>query len=128
MTVTVKRAERVLTEVAAWLGRKGYGTATCPEGRTLDLSLRHDDGTDCNDFTVGPAPTGRDAAYRGEGPMLAMDYEGWYGPPRPAILLEGGPYDWAVECSGDVQDALDAAKVPVFVEPIAGYALGIYPA
>jgi hypothetical protein len=128
MTVTVKRAERVLAEVAAWMGRKGYGTATCPQGRALNRILCHaDDGTECS-FEVGPAPTGPDAAYRGEGPMLKMDYEGWYGPTRPAILLEGGPYDWAVDCCGDVQDALDKAKVPVFVEPIAGYALGIYPA
>jgi hypothetical protein len=128
--VTQKQAEAVLQEVAVWLGRKGLAEVTCKEGRELNYVESHvDDGTPCDQTQVGPAPTGRDAAYRGLGPELRMDFEPyWSNETYPAIILEGGPYDWSIACSFEVQQALDAKGVKVFVEPATGWALGIFPA
>ena len=128
--VTQKQAEAVLREVAVWLGRKGYGDFECNEGRELNYVVNHvDDGTPCDRTQCGPAPTGRDAAYRGLGPELRMDFEPyWSNETYPAIILEGGPYDWSVACSYEVQQALNAKGVKVFVEPATGWALGIFPA
>lgn len=122
--VTEKQATFVLNAVAEWLGKKGLGTPICPEGRPLDKYAQHDDGTPCSDCSLGPAPTGPDAAYRGEGPELKM-YWDWA--EAPTVLLEGGPYEWAITCCGYVQSALDAKGLKVYVEPYAGYALSIYP-
>ena len=101
--VTKANAAKTLDLVAQWLGEQGYG----PAGG-------------------GPAPTGRDAAYRGLGPELMLDWQGAEGGPRVAILLEGGPFEWAYACSMWVQAELDKAKVPVFVEPYAAWALCLY--
>lgn len=121
--VTEKQATAVLNEVAAWMGKNGYGTLICPEGRTLDYVGRHaDDKSDCDDVKVGPAPTGPDAAYNGTGPMLNMDFDG-----GPAIILEGGPDEWAIRASYAVQKAMDAKGVKVFVEPYYSFVLSIYP-
>ena len=129
--VTTKQAEAVLQEVAVWLGKKGLGQFTCNEGRELDYVVSHtDDSTPCDDYTVGPAPTGRDAAYRAEGPELRMDFQPfWEGGSGeyPAIILEGGPDEWSIGCSYEVQQALDAKGVKVFVEPATSWALGIFP-
>ena len=97
--VTKTQATQVLKAVATWLGTKGYGTAP---GK--------------------PAPTGAEAALRGLGPQLVMDWD-WPGSPTPAIILEGGPYDWAVACCAAVQ----AAVPGVYVEPYSGWALCVYP-
>jgi hypothetical protein len=126
--VTKAQAEKVLAEVAIYLGKQGLGTPVCPQGQPLTSYLDHPDGSLCKDATFGPAPTGKDAMYRGEGPMLDMAWEPWSGGPRPTILLEGGPYEWPITGSYEIQQALDAKGVAVFVEPINGYALGIYPA
>lgn len=100
--VTKAQAEFVLREVAKWLGpRMGY---------------------------EGSAPTGHDAAYCGEGPELRREWD-WVHGSADAILLEGGPYDWAVECCWEVQQAVDASKThrgQLFLEPYAGWALCIY--
>lgn len=121
--VTEKQATAVLNAVAAWMGTKGYGTPTCPEGRALNYAANHvDDGTICFDCTVGPAPTGPDAAYRGIGPELVMDFDG-----NPAIVLEGGPDEWAIRASFDIQREMDAKGVKVFVEPYYSFVLSIYP-
>ena len=121
-TVTTKRAELVLSLVAEWMTKHGMGTMVCPEGRDLTYSGRHaDDKSEC-DWQIGPCPTGPDAAYRGLGPELNMDWDG-----TPTILLEGGPEYWSSECCFWVQERLDAARVPLFVEPYASYALSIYP-
>jgi len=126
-TVTAKRAALVLDLVAQWLGQHGCGEITCKEGRTLTYALNHkDDGSTCEAWVLGPAPTGKDAAYRGEGPMLVPDWD-WPSQPTPTVILEGGPYEWAYDCVFDVQAALDAKRVPVRVEPYACYALCIYP-
>lgn len=98
--VTPAQAEKVLGIVAEWLGPR----------------MGHD----------GPAPTGPDAAYIADGPMLNMEWDWPSSGPTPTILLEGGPYDWAVECCWDVQQEINRKKLPLFVEPYAGYALCIY--
>jgi hypothetical protein len=126
--VTKAQATKVLDAVAAYLGPKGLGEAVCPDGLPVDWLLNHPDGTPCDNPTFTPAPTGEDAAYKGMGPMLDMAWASWTGPERPTILLEGGPYDWPIEGCYEIQQALTAAGVDVFVEPINGYALGIYPA
>ena len=126
-TVTQKQAEAVLAAAAAWLGKKGLGALICPKGRDLDIVGNHvDDGSECLFVTVGPAPTGADAAYRALGSQLVMDWD-WSGKPTPTILLEGGPGEWAYDSCSAIQKAMDAAKIPVYVEPYACYALSIYP-
>lgn len=127
--VTEKQATAVLNIVAAWIGKKGYGTPICPEGKALSgpVGMQHEDGTWCDNCTFGPAPTGPEAAYNGTGPTLNMAWEGWSGGAAPTILLEGGPEEWAIACSYAVQKQLDAEGIKVYVEPYASYALSIYP-
>ena len=123
--VTKRQGEAVLTAVAAWMGRNGFGTPICPQGRELGglAGMRHtDDKTWCDDCTFGPAPTGSDAAYRGLGPELNMNYNGY-----PAIVLEGGMEEWAIRCSYDIQQEMDAKGIPVFLEPYYSFVLSIYP-
>ncbi|WP_156250881.1 hypothetical protein [Pseudactinotalea terrae] len=98
-TLTTDQQQRALDLVAAWLGPK----------------MGHD----------GPAPTGQEAANRAEGPWLHPTWD-WPGKPTPTILLEGGPYDWALEVSWDLRSQF--AGIGVFAEPYAGYALCLYPA
>jgi len=52
------------------------------------------------------------------GPVLCRDYEGWYSTTRWAVIWEGGPYDWTMEHFEE--------DLGVFVEPINGFALGLY--
>lgn len=125
--VTEAQAYGALNAVAEWMGTKGYGGWACPEGRPLDVALTHiDDDTPCTHGHATPAPTGPEAAYRGEGPELRANWD-WTDRPVPyAIILEGGPDDWAIECAFPVQKALKAAGCDVFVEPITSFALGVY--
>jgi hypothetical protein len=102
--VTQRQAEAALNEVAKWLGSRGLGQELA-DGSILSV-----------------APTGPDAAYRGLGPELVMEW-GWLDEPAPAIILEGGPYDWAVECSWEITCALKALNIPVWCEPYSGWAL-----
>lgn len=83
-------------------------------------------------------------------PKLLMDFEwGYWGYSTPAVVWEGGPYDWTIAFTGggltDEERAMEGeikelfgatvkhkqpepAKVEgVFLEPITGWALGIYP-
>lgn len=74
-----------------------------------------------------------DAGY--EPPVLIMDWD-WFGDGggRPAIIWEGGPFEWALfanfggkdEFGFDVAEA-DYDRDEVFVEPLTTWALGIYP-
>lgn len=99
--VTKTAQKKVLALVAEWLGpRMGY---------------------------EGPAPTGEQAANRGEGPVLRPEWDWPSSGPTPTILLEGGPYDWAVEVSMDSAVVAKARALGVFIEPYAGYALCLYP-
>lgn len=101
-TVTTAHAEYVLNLVADWMGENGLKK---------------------------PVPTGRDAANSAQGPVLNMEWDWPSSGPTPTVILEGfpGAY-WAVECCAAVQDAIDAAGKPLFVEPYSGWALCIYPA
>jgi hypothetical protein len=96
--VTKKQAEAVLQQVAEWLGKQGYGQEI--DGKYIPV-----------------APTGPDAARHALGPDLVMNWD-WPGQPTPSIILEGGPYDWAIEVPINVPG--------VWTEPYAGYALCIY--
>lgn len=128
--VTTKQAEFVLHEVAKWLGQHGLGQATCKQGRDLTHGVFHaDDNTVCEHFKIGPAPTGPDAAYRGIGPELKMEWD-YPSEPTPTVILESGyaPEEWAIACCHEVQKALDAKKMPVMVEPYFSFALSIYKA
>lgn len=128
--VTQKQAEFVLQEVAKWLGNKGMGEPSCPEGKELGRYFEHvEDNSPCLDCKFGPAPTGPEAAYKGIGPELQMNFEGWWsGHTYPAVILESGyaPDDWAVACVDHVQKAADAKEMNIFVEPATGWALGIF--
>lgn len=132
MTTTTRVSKRdadiVLHLVAEWMGQRGYAASfTCPDGLVLDQQyITHADGSPCDNAVAGPAPTGRDAAYRGLGPELRMDWD-WPSTPTPAVILEGGPYDWAIVCCAWVQDRLDERGIRVFVEPYSGWALCAYP-
>ena len=96
--------EQVLQLVAAWLGSKKGWT---------------DDGS--------PTPTGRDAYMHARGPMLVMDWQSTFSsyPACPTLLLEGGPFDWAVDASFDDELLADCAKLGVYLEPWNGHALAI---
>lgn len=127
--VTKKQAEFVLKEVAAWLGKKGMGEGSCPEGRQLGKYFTHvDDGSMCFDCKFGPAPTGKDAAYKGVGPELNMSWD-WPGKPTPTVILESGyaPDEWAVACAYEIQQKIDAKRMKIYVEPYFSFALSIYP-
>lgn len=75
----------------------------------------------------GPAPTGREAYWKGSGPLLEREWSWPASGDTPAILLEGGPFDWAVEVSCDMRVVDDLADIGVFAEPYAPYALCLYP-
>jgi hypothetical protein len=137
LTVSEEQATVVLHAVAAWMGKRGWGTyddCDCREPmrpgddgrdyRPADPSCAACDGSGS---IIGPAPTGEGAAHHGLGPMLHMTWD-WPGEPTPTVILEGGPDDWGVACSFAVQRAMDEAGVPVFVEPWSGWALCVYPA
>lgn len=65
------------------------------------------------------------------GPQLIKDFN-WSGPTPYAIVWEGGPYDWAILATGGGRDDFGFTVEPVrvdgvFLEPITGWALGVYP-
>jgi hypothetical protein len=100
--LTHKQQDAALAVVAKWLGPKmGY---------------------------EGPAPTGPAAAFKAEGPVLNRTWQ-WSrrDTPTPTILLEGGPYDWAVVASLEDEVVAELSKLGVHAEPYAGWALCLYP-
>lgn len=99
MSLTKSQQKKALEIVAGWLGpQMGYD---------------------------GPAPTGTEAANSARGPVLTPDWD-WPHKPTPAIILEGGPYDWAVMVAADEKVQAEMAKIGVFAEPWAGWALCLY--
>lgn len=109
-TLTIEQQDKALEIVAEWLGPR----------------MGHD----------GPAPTGKDAAYRAEGPMLVRDWEPFSycdghphtGEPRPTIILEGGPDEWGVYASLDDEVVAKLHEIGVFGEPYNSWNLCLYPA
>ena len=100
--VTKRQAEKALAIVAQWMGKQGYGPT---EG--------------------SPAPTGPEAAYRGEGPELKMDWD-WPGKPTPTIILEGGPDEWALTVSMNTETVAKFKAAGVYAEPYSSWALCLY--
>lgn len=127
--VTQVQATKVLNLVAEWMGKQGYGViipcGKCVGCQKHPTALREWEWA-CDKPTFGPAPTGPEAATRGEGPMLIMDWDWSFGGPIPTVILEGGPYDWAISCSYWVQERCHERGIPVFVEPYSGWALCLY--
>lgn len=103
--LSASKQAKALAVIAEWMGRIGYGTEP---GK--------------------PAPTGKDAAWRGLGPMLVPDWDWPTNGPTPTILLEGGPESWAYRATGDSAVHAAFTKLGIFAEPYAGYALCLYPA
>lgn len=57
------------------------------------------------------------------GPELRMNFD-WQGTGAwTAIVWEGGPYDWAVECSFDLLPSLPKG---VWLEPVTSWSMNIY--
>lgn len=112
--------EKVLAAVAEWIG--DYR----PCGQCTACGAEPEPTWYCCDSPERvPAPTGREAAERGEGPMLVMDWD-WPGSPTPTVILEGGPEDWAIRVTGDDKFQAVCAAAGVFAGPYASYALCLY--
>lgn len=68
-----------------------------------------------------------------DGPELRKDWDFLGTGPTPyAIVWEGGPYDWAMLATGGGRGEFGFEVEPVkvdgvFLEPITGWALGVYP-
>lgn len=57
------------------------------------------------------------------GPELRMDFD-WLGYGAwPAIVWEGGPHDWATDCSFELLDALPKGA---WLEPVTSWSLNVY--
>lgn len=129
--LTEAQCTKALIVVAEWLGkRKGMSpTFECPHDNACETNRpdewpAHKDATMCPKPKLAAAPTGPDAARHALGPELNMTWS-WPGKPTPTILLEGGPYDWAIEASCKLTHQF--ARLGIFAEPYAGYALCLYP-
>lgn len=123
--LTPAQQERGLQIVAAWLATQGYGTldeTPCPTCGN-DLDCEHVPFK----TRVSPAPTGEEAARHGLGPVLVPDWDWPSSGPTPAVILEGGPFDWAINCAGTTAVVEQMAAAGIFCEPYASWALCLYP-
>lgn len=123
-TLTKAQGEKALRIVAEWLGPKMGCIKPCGKCPACKAGLKWD--WECERPTPVPAPTGHEAAMRAEGPYLNREWDWPSSGPTPTILLEGGPYDWAVEVSMDAEVIAKMRAIDVFAEPYAGYALCLY--
>lgn len=142
--VTKRQAEQALAIVAQWMGKQGYGTEILHEpdehGNVIAVEgasrcecgskyWEYDHCVDCGASpvpTYGPALTGPEAAYRGEGPELNMAWDWPSGGPTPTIIMEGGPYDWAVTVSLNTETVAKFKAAGVYAEAYSGWALCLY--
>lgn len=118
-TLTKAQGEKALAIVAEWMGPKvgaGRGCGECADC-THGLEIA------CERWVGTAAPTGSAAADSGLGPHLNPEWD-WPGQPTPTILLEGGPYDWAIRVADERSS--EFAAIGVFAEPYAAYALCLY--
>ncbi len=128
--VTKRQGEQALAIVAHWLGKNGYGTwvacgkcADCKDEAAYPTSLgKHA----CVNPILGPAPTGHEAAYAGEGPELNMAWDWPSGGATPTIILEGGPYDWATTVSLNTEMVAKFKAAGIYAEPYSSWALCLY--
>lgn len=104
MTLTAAQQEFALSIVAAWLGAGG--------GMSEDGS---------------PVPTGPEAAYNGRGPQLIQNWETNSGVVAPAILLEGGSYDWPYYASNNPAVREQLARRGIQAQAYSSYALLLFP-
>lgn len=118
------KQNKALQIIAKWLGPQMGTIRPCGKCGTCQTEY----GPFCENPTFLPAPTGPDAAYKGEGPMLNPEWDWPASGPTPTILLEGGPYDWAVYASLDPKVVDQMTEIGVFCESYSGYALCLYPA
>lgn len=122
---------KALALVAEWLGpRMGYAGPCESCGTSMDDCFLAGDDTCCarcdRRHPPASAPTGDDAAYRALGPALNREWDWPSGGPTPTILLEGGPYDWAIDVSLDDEMIEKFREIGVFAEPYSGWALCLY--
>lgn len=69
----------------------------------------------------------------GDAPKLIMDFDWLDVGPSPAIIWEGGPYEWALlDPAGDIEEEFGLRIPPmelpaeVWTEPVTSWALGIH--
>lgn len=63
------------------------------------------------------------------GPVLCRKFEGWSTLTEWAVVWEGGPEDWPQYASAaQFEDGRGGLPDGIFVEPVNGFALGLYPA
>lgn len=123
-TLSKTKQEKALAAVAKYLGPKMGCIEPCGKCETCKAGLTYD--WQCENPTSVPAPTGEEAAYNALGPMLNPAWDWPTGGPTPTILLEGGPYDWAIEIAWDEEFRAEMKRLGIFAEPYAGYALCLY--
>ena len=125
-SVTPAKQAKALDVIATYLGPKMGHITPCGQCESCVAGLAYD--WQCDNPAPKPAPTGRDAAYNGEGPMLSPEWDWPSSGPTPTILLEGGPGDWAIMAAGDPEVIEQMTALGIFAEPYASYALCLYPA
>lgn len=102
----IKRPAAKLTRMQA---RTAYEAVCAKYGETVEATATHDGGA---------WPTG---------PVLVRGFESAHGGDYAwAVVWEGGPYEWPVEC-GYGADGKPNYPSGVYTEPINGYALALYP-
>jgi hypothetical protein len=71
-----------------------------------------------------PVEISKEAAWNATGVYLNREWDWPDGDPTPTLLLEGGPDEWAIRAAWELMD--EFARIGVFAEPYASYALCLY--